>query len=275
MKWRELVPQDFERMVRDGAVCVVPMGSLERHGEHIPFGCDLDVAEEIAIRAAEITPAVVFPGYFLAQVHEAACFTGTVNLPQTLAIEVLAHVLDGIAANGFKKIVIANGHGGNRHFLDYFCMSQLDRPRDYVLYVIESDSAMTDDEKQTMNQLWESDELGHACELETSIYMACRPGLVRLDLAGETPIHALHRFDHLRKIGIHNAHWWYADYPQNVLGSPYLATQEKGEAAVALMVRATARALRIITDDQEAPRLQAEFLARVQTKGQTRSSLID
>lgn len=269
MQWRNLVPQEFERMVHEGAVCVVPMGSLERHGEHIPFGCDLDVAESIAIQAAERTPAVVFPGYFLAQVHEAACFTGTVNLPQALAIEVLAHVLDGIAANGFRKIAILNGHGGNRHFLDYFCMSQLDQPRDYVLYVIDSEAAMTAEEKQTMHQLWESAELGHACELETSIYMACRPGLVRLDLAGSEPVHALHRLDHLRQNGIHNAHWWYADYPQNVLGSPYLATQEKGEAAVELIVQATARALRLITDDQEAPRLQAEFLAKVQAKGRS------
>lgn len=267
MKWTELVPSEFKRLINEGAVCVVPMGSLERHGEHIPFGCDMVVAETIAALAAKITPAVVFPGYYLAQVHEAACFTGTVNLPKAMAVQVLSHVLDGIAANGFKKIVILNGHGGNSHFLEYFSMSQLDEPRDYVLYVINAMSTATEEEEKAFNSLWETKPLGHACELETSIYMACRPGLTRLDLAPAEPVLPKNRFGHLRPKGIHNAHWWYADYPENVVGDPAKATEEKGKQALEIMVNCTARALKIIMDDQEAPRLQQEFLERVNSKG--------
>ena len=266
MKWIDLVPSEFSRLIADGAVCVVPMGSLERHGEHIPFGCDVVVAETIATRAAERTPAVVFPGYFLAQVHEAACFTGTVNLPQAMAVEVLSHVLDSIAANGFKKIAILNGHGGNSHFLDYFAMSQLDAPRDYVLYIIDTHRAMTQDESDKMDSLWECRVLGHACEMETSVYMACQPGKVRLDLASADTVYPLKRFDHLRPKGIHNAHWWYADYPQNVVGNPAKASLEKGQIALELMVAATARALKTITEDTTAPELQREFLQRVAEK---------
>ncbi len=267
MKWVDLVPSEFEKLAREQRLCVVPMGSLERHGEHIPFGCDLVVAETVAQRAAELEPCVVFPGYFLGQVHEAACFTGTVNLPQALAVEVLSKVLDGIAANGFEKIVILNGHGGNNAFLDYFAMSQLDQPRDYVLYTMFAGAAMTPEEQREMDAIWQTQPLGHACEAETSLYMACRPGLVRLDLAGEQTAEPLGRFGHLRPQGIHNAHWWYADFPQNVVGQPWAATQEKGEHALDLMVRATARALRVIKDDQTAPALQREFLHRVHSKG--------
>ncbi len=267
MKWTELVPSEFTRLAQDEKLCVVPMGSLERHGEHIPFGCDLTVAETIAEKAALITPAVVFPGYFLAQVHEAACFTGTVNLPQALAIEVLSKVLDGIAANGFKKIAILNGHGGNRHFLEYFSMSQLDEPRDYVLYIADPFGAMTEEEKRIYNNLWETTPRGHACEEETSIFMACRPGLVRQDLTDKAPVLPENRFSHLQSLGIHNAHWWYADYPRNVVGVPGKATQEKGEKAMELLVRAAARALQAIKDDKIAPALQAEFLDKVRNKG--------
>jgi creatinine amidohydrolase len=242
------------------------MGSLERHGEHIPFGCDMVVAETIAELAAKKTPAVVFPGYYLAQVHEASCFTGTVNLPQALAIEVLSKVLAGIAANGFRKIAILNGHGGNGHFLEYFAMSQMDEPRDYVLYLIDGFSAMADGEREVFNSLWESSPLGHACELETSLYMACRPGLARMDLVPAAPVLPQNRFAHLRPMGIHNAHWWYADYPENVVGDAAKATAEKGEQALALLVEATARALQTIKDDETAPALQQEFLKRVQAK---------
>jgi creatinine amidohydrolase len=267
MKWTELVPSEFAKLVHDGAVCVIPMGSLERHGEHIPFGCDMVTAEVIAALAAERTPAVVFPGYYLAQVHEAACFTGTVNLPQAMAVEVLSKVLDGIAANGFKKIVILNGHGGNSHFLDYFTMSQLDEERDYVLYVINAQSTITEAEEKEFDSLWETQPLGHACELETSIYMACCPGLVRMDLVPSQPLLPLNRFDHLRPKDIHNTHWWYADFPQNVLGEPGKATEEKGKKALEIMVTCTARALRIIQEDTIAPALQKEFLEKVRNKG--------
>jgi creatinine amidohydrolase len=267
MKWTELVPSEFKRLAGEEGQCVVPMGSLERHGEHIPFGCDVVVAETIAEKAAEITPAVVFPGYFLAQVHEAACFTGTVNLPQALAIEVLAQVLKGIAANGFKKIAILNGHGGNRHFLEYFAMSQLDEPREYVLYIVDPSGAMTAEEKKVFNGLWETAPLGHACEEETSIYIACRPGLVRLDLVPGAPVLPENRFAHLRSLGIHNALWWYADYPQNVIGVPGKASQEKGEKALDLLVKSAARALQAVKDDTVAPALQKEFLERVSGKG--------
>lgn len=267
MKWIDLVPSEFEALGKSGAVCVVPMGSLERHGEHIPFGCDLVVAETIAERAAERVPSVVFPGYFLAQVHEAACFTGTVNLPQALAVEVLRHVLRGIAGNGFRKIAILNGHGGNRHFLEYFAMSQLDEQREYALYIMDPHRAMNEEERTAYDGLWASRPLGHACEQETSLYMACRPGLVRTDLVPDAPVQPARRFEHLWADGIYNAHWWYADYPDNVVGDPSMASQEKGEKALELLVGAAARALRTIRDDTAAPALQREFLERAGNKG--------
>jgi creatinine amidohydrolase len=268
MKWTELVPSEFSKLIKEDALCVVPMGSLERHGEHIPFGCDMTVAETVAEQASRIVPSVVFPGYYLAQVHEAACFTGTVNLPQAMAVEVLSKVLDGIASNGFKKIVILNGHGGNNAFLDYFAMSQLDEPRDYVLYILNAFGLMTEGEEKVFNSLWETAPLGHACEMETSIYMACRPGLVRLDLVSEEPALPLGRFEHLRPKGIHNAHWWYADFPQNVVGLAGKATEEKGRKALEILVASAARALQTIKEDTTAPALQKEFLEKVKNKKQ-------
>lgn len=266
MKWVELVPSEFERLAREESLCVVPMGSLERHGEHIPFGCDMVIAETLCEMAAKKTPCVVFPGYFLGQVHEAACFTGTVNLPQALAVEVLSKVLQGIAENGFTKIAIVNGHGGNSHFLEYFSMSQMDEERSYVLYVINLYHALNEQEEKDLARLWETPIFGHADELETSLYMACRPGLTRLDLAAEGQTLPSGRFDHLRPRGIHNAHWWYADFPQNVTGAPRAATEEKGRKALEIMATAVARGLKIIKDDQTAPMLQNEFMKRMKGK---------
>jgi len=267
MRWVELVPSEFEKLAREESLCVVPMGSLERHGEHIPFGCDMIIGETLCEIAAQKTPCVVFPGYFLGQVHEAACFTGTVNLPQALAVEVLSRVLQGIAENGFTKIAIVNAHGGNRSFLEYFSMSQLDEQRSYVLYIINAYNALNEQEEKDLARLWETPIFGHADELETSLFMACRPGLSRMDLAGNGETLPTNRFAHLRPRGIQNAHWWYADFPQNVTGAPRAATEEKGRRALEIMATAVARGLQIIKDDTTAPTLQKEFLDRVRNKG--------
>ncbi len=267
MRWIDLVPSALEQLAREEGLCVVPMGSLERHGEHLPLGCDLAIAETIAEQASARAPCVVFPGYFLAQVHEAACFTGTVNLPQATAVQVLARVLDGIAGNGFRKIAILNCHGGNTDFLHYFSMSQLDEERGYVLYVVNPFAAMTEGEQSTFNELWETGTFWHADEMETSLFMACRPGFVRMDLAGRDATLPRGRFSHLRPRGIHNALWWYADFPENVTGTPAAASEAKGRKALEVLVGAAARSLETIKADEAAPALQREFLQRVRNKG--------
>ena len=93
MRWEHLIPKDFKKAVKETELCIVSTGSLERHGEHLPFGCDMIVSHTLACKAAEIEPAVVFPPYFMMQVHEASCFTGTVNYPQAFAIEAFGLLL--------------------------------------------------------------------------------------------------------------------------------------------------------------------------------------
>lgn len=270
MRWEHLVPSDFERLVQETELCIVPTGSLERHGEHIPFGCDAIIAHTMATMAAEQEPAVVFPPWFMMQVHEAATFTGTVNYPASFAIEAFKHLLDSIADNGFKKILVVNAHGGNSHMLDYVSMANMDRPARYTFYQtsILNTAPMTEAERETLSKLWESDMSGgHADERETSLFMACRPGLVRLDLCGDTSISANPRFEHLTSQGIRTPQWWYAAYPENVTGLPKVASEEKGQRALELYVRALTRVIRTVKEDTVAPRLQQAFLDGVEKKG--------
>jgi creatinine amidohydrolase len=267
MRWEHLVPSDFKKAVQETGLCIIPTGSLERHGEHIPFGCDMITAHTVACMAAEIEPAVVFPPYYLMQVHEAACFTGTVNFPQAFAIEAFGHLLKSIAANGFKKILIVNGHGGNSHMLDYFSMSRLDEPTDYIFYQTSTSGALTQEERETLDKLWETDLGGHACEMETSVFMACCPGTVKLEHAPKQMVRPLKRFKHLQDNGVKNPLWWYADYPENVVGDAKVATEEKGKVALDIYAKSVARAIKAVKEDTEAPRLQAEFTERVLNKG--------
>ena len=130
---------------------------------------------------------------------------------------------------------------------------------------------MTEAEEATVDGLWESTTLGHACEAETSLYMACSPGTTRLELAAEEPVEPQGRFQHLVGQGIHNGLWWYADFPENVVGAPRLASEEKGQVCLDIYVQALARQIKTVKNDTEAPRLQEEYLQKVRDKGAKRN----
>ena len=92
MQWEELTAPEFAAAARETGVCVVAMGVLERHSEHLPLGTDYLVGHAIACRAAEKEPAVVFPPFYFGQIYEARCFPGTVTIKPALLLELLANV---------------------------------------------------------------------------------------------------------------------------------------------------------------------------------------
>ncbi len=259
VRWEYLTPPEFKKLAKEEQICILPIGSLERHGEHMPYGTDALVAHEIALRAAQIEPCVVFPHYWFGQVHEAAAFAGAINFPTRLLLEMLEVLLDQIAHNGFKKIVILSGHGGNTHFLDYFAMSQLDREVDYTLYILRGVGKHT----RALGNLYDTTP-GHAGESETSNCMAVTPdGVVKMEQQiYEEPI--LPKYDLEKALpGVHSGLWWYAKYPENVTESPSYATKEKGEAMIQARAQDVAETLRAIKADTLLPTLQREYYDRV------------
>ncbi|GHV05006.1 creatinine amidohydrolase [Spirochaetia bacterium] len=252
VRWEYLTPTDFKALAKNEGLCVLPIGSLERHGEHLPFGTDGLTAHEISYRAALREPCVVFPPYWFGQLHEASCFTGTINFSTTLLLQVLETVLDQIANNGFKKILMINGHGGNNNFLQYFAMSQCEREVDYTLYISPARG-----ERSKLIK-WET-EGGHADELETSFMMAIAPEAIKMEYHKYAePI--LPKYD-TSLLG-YTGYWWYAKYPEHIAGTPSKATAEKGEKAMEAAVQDTADLIRRVKEDTLVPKLQQEFYAR-------------
>src|SRR5262245_27110757 len=112
-RWDELTAGDWPKaMVRSAATCILPIGILEKHGPHAPIGSDLIHVREWSARATKREYAVVFPDYFYGQIYEARHQPGTFALPPRLVLELLQATCDEIGRNGFKEIVIVNGHGG-------------------------------------------------------------------------------------------------------------------------------------------------------------------
>ena len=134
--WEELTSSDFEIAVKQSeGVCIIPMGVIEKHGQHLPLGTDVFTSRESALRAAQKEYAIVYPFYFAGQIFEAMHQPGTIAYSPDMLYNLLEETCREISRNGIKKIIFVNGHGGNTYFLQYFCQTQLAKERDYSLYL--------------------------------------------------------------------------------------------------------------------------------------------
>ena len=206
-RWDELTAGDWpEAQERAAHTCILPIGILEKHGPHAPLGSDLIQVREWAARATKQEYAVVFPDFFYGQIYEAQHQPGTFALPSRLVWDLLDATVEEIARNGFKKIVIVNGHGGNPQLLRYFVQSQLERRRDYVVYFFEPEFDAAAAERQ--KALRKSDPAAdlHAGEGETSSLLYLRPELVQMGRAGQESGADEKRMPPLP--GLYTAIWW-------------------------------------------------------------------
>ncbi|MHB1178124.1 MAG: creatininase family protein [Daejeonella sp.] len=113
VRWDELTASDFPKALeKSSQTIILPIGILEKHGPHVPIGSDLIHVREWAMRATQKEYAVVFPDYFYGQINEARQQPGTFSLPSKLIWDMLDATIEEFARNGFKRIVIINGHAG-------------------------------------------------------------------------------------------------------------------------------------------------------------------
>ena len=260
-RWDELTASDWPKAIeRSAATCILPIGILEKHGPHAPIGSDLIHVREWAARATQREYAVVFPDYFYGQIYEARHQPGTFALPPRLVLEMLESTCAEIGRNGFKKIVIVNGHGGNPNLLRYFIQSQLGQRHDYVVYFFDPAPDPAVDEQ--VKKLRKSDPAGdqHAGERETSTLLYLRPDLVQMDRATAESGANQKR---LMLPDLYTAIWWYASYPNHYAGEGGKATAELGRVLTEARIGALVRALKAVKADQSAPALQKEFFDRV------------
>jgi len=266
MQWQELTAPDFARAVKDtGGVCLLAVGCVEKHFDHLPLGTDFLNGYKLCCLAAEKAPAVVFPPYYFGQIHEARCFPGTVTTPPMLTFELLAAVCDEIGRNGFTKIIIHNAHGGNTHMLGYLCQTALAERKSYAIYLPEPENLYSQERRQQWDDLIQTSIHGHACECETSISLANHPHLVKMENIRGRKAPPLGRLDHIPPGRVTGR--WYSDHPDHYAGDASAATAEKGEKLRALQVDALADYIRAVKNDEVVIELMNEFYDRCDEVG--------
>jgi creatinine amidohydrolase len=254
--YEELTAPDFTRAVaKSGGTCLVPLGILEKHGPHLPIGTDLIDCREVSFKAAGAEYTIVFPAYFVGQIFEAKHQPGTIAYGSRMMLDLLQQTCDELARNGIKKIILVNGHGGNDAFLHFFCQSQLETRRDYVVYLFEPSYDQATEAR--LDKMRKTTVDGHAGEEETSVMLFHYPGLVHLDRAtGESGA------DQKRLAGLRNAYtgiWWYAAQPNHYRGDGSAGNAEFGKALFEAESGALVEMIRSVKADTVTAEIQKKF----------------
>jgi creatinine amidohydrolase len=252
VRWEELTAADFLQAIRKSqGTCLLPFGILEKHGPHLPLGTDLLDVRYAALHAAEREYAIIFPEYYFGQIAEARHEPGTISYSRDLQFKLLQETTDEMARNGCKKIIIANGHGGNQHLLPFFAQSQLEQPRDYVLYVFdERTPGSGGPPRKTSVDM-------HAGESETSKMMVSRPDTVHQDRATQESGSDQHHQN--LPPDLYTGIWWYARFPEHYSGDGTAATKELGEYQMNWWIDSLSKSIRAVKADNDSLRLQNEF----------------
>ena len=260
-RWDELTASEWPKALKQSdSTCILPIGILEKHGPHAPIGSDLIHVREWAARSTKKEYAVVFPDFYYGQINESRHQYGTFALPERVVWDLLEATCDEIGRNGFKKILIINGHGGNPQMIRYFIQTRLEKQRNYAVYFFEpsADSAY----RKQLDALHKSDQATdqHAGERETSTLLYLRPDLVKMDSATNEPGNNLNR---LNIPNVYTAIWWYADYPNHYAGEGAKATAALGKFITEHTISQLVTAIKDVKADKKTLQLQNEFFERV------------
>lgn len=286
MLWENLREEEFEGAIeRSKGLCVLPISCLEKHGQHLPVGADWFEAYGIAKGAAELEEAVVFhTGPWVGDVvgmHQEMPASkydrqGYVSINPHTLLTVLEELCDEIARNGFRKILLLNGHGGNDGLVGLFQRYYRYKKRDYALLcagTIGKESQMpyfyemmktrreefnlTDEDMAVLKKHAElGTGVGHADFVESAMVMGFEPDLVRLDRHHVCSGECVHRTDHLSNLGITAGNFWINDYPHSYVGrNPEGLTEAIGKAHVQVLIERMARIYKAIKDDEDCIRM--------------------
>jgi creatinine amidohydrolase len=183
-RYEKLTWPEINDAVDLGKVCIVPCGAVEQHGHHLPMGTDAIFGDELSRRLAERLDAFRAPTVRIGCSRHHLAFPGTMSVDEETFHGIVANLLRGWARHGFRRIVALPTHGGN--FAPLTAALEELGPLDGVKVI-----GLGDLDLLMRATLGLGAELGvpafeggvHGGEWETSMMLALRPDLVKMDRA--------------------------------------------------------------------------------------------
>jgi creatinine amidohydrolase len=235
----------------DPQVVVVGVGSTEPHGNHLPYGTDSIVVESFCGRAVTAANAaggrvLMYPTLRLSNNVNFKAFPFAGRIRVRTLMNVLLDIIEALEEDGIRKIVLANGHGGNE-VLPGVLREHAERhgPRQGAFVGLVHIHGLVPPEVRKMIEK-PSD---HAGEAETCSIMYLRPDLVRPDQLADCPTQRPEQ-EWLAGGKMHYVRRWHCYAPTSAVGDSRLSTAQKGKAFIDSGVQVFSR---MLADLSQAP----------------------
>jgi len=231
--FREMTWPEVNECVRQKRVVLVPVGAIEQHGYHLPVDVDNTFVEHICDEAARRAAGqiVSMPAIHYGYNSHNMDFPGTIDIKMQHFMDYCCDVGESLAHQGFRRIIFINGHGSNAPLCELIARKLTVTTEAMVANANHWQIAWDVITRQLEGGQYAAD---HACEWETSEYMALKPELVQQDkIVDEIPAHRggprwLYP-DLVTARPVYFMNWWSKMNDSGVAGTPSKATAEKGQ----------------------------------------------
>ena len=279
-RWLYTTSENFPALAEvSKGVCLMPMGCVEKHGLHLPLGTDIIHSSKIAYMASQIENVCVFPDFTFGDLSCNAPIKpvgsmppGTITVSVDLEMMLIEELCEQMSRNGFKKILIYNGHGGNQSWLatffrkmnnkkhDFVCakvMMKLPVPHEMAKYIEKNGSGSIpeltpEDEKLIINYHNSGMKIGHGGMSETAFMMGICPESVKLDRLGIESGLSTGKADYFSEAGIDIMdNGWSVNFPNAFSGHDPVGCNERiGKAALRMEAERLANAIKVMKEDE-------------------------
>jgi creatinine amidohydrolase len=225
--WHQLTWEEVGRLVQQGVdVALLPVGATEQHGPHMGCGMDAEIAAQLVRTVAEKTGAALLPTLpYGCSLGHSQRWPGTLALQPKTMIDIVKQIGDWVYASGFRRLFIINTHVTN--FAPLRCALEMLRAEHDGFMVALVNSASISE--RVRERHFHDAEDWHANEAETSLMLALRPDMVRVDRISDSD-------DPDRTEECVFSHPVNRTSLNGVTGKPSLSTREKGEELFRWMV---------------------------------------
>jgi creatinine amidohydrolase len=235
----ELTMPDFAAGLHQTRTVLIPFGSVEEHGQHLPLSTDTIQAYEVGKKAAAIVPLFVAPPIHYGNCRSTSQHPGTISISTTTLKGLLKDIVRSLASHGLRNFIVLTGHAGGAHRLALQDAGEellVELPSVQIAVLTEYDLAAK--EGQT---LIETPNDAHAGEIETSRILHSRPDLVKGTSPAEYP-----QFPPGVLVRNKRKYW-----PGGVWGDPSKATADKGRQLEELVVRKIVELVNLLAVDRK------------------------
>lgn len=218
---------------------ILPIGSTEQHGPHLPLGTDSYIVGRLSETLAAELKMDLFPVLNYGVSFEHKEFPGTISIQPETLVKTVREICENLLEK-YTRVIIINGHGGNTTIL-----RSLKSGKTVFIDLFEFLKKILSDVRET-----ELGGVAHACEVETSLMLYLEPNLVRKEKINDEIVKYVPLLDPQSEQRPPNG-WKTINLSKwGVIGDPRKATKEKGEKIFKILVQKIADSLRVLKKEE-------------------------